>query len=73
MNAANEVAVAAFLDRKIGFLDIAPLVSETLDRMNGVGDLSASAGGDALEVAMMVDASARRVAVDALSRRQRPQ
>ncbi len=73
MNAANEVAVAAFLDRKIGFLDIAPLVSETLDRMNGARDLSASAGGDALEVAMMVDASARRVAVDALSRRQRPQ
>ena len=72
MNAANEVAVAAFLDRKIGFLDIAPLVSETLDRMNGTGDLSASAGGDALDVAMMVDASARRVAVDALSRRQRP-
>lgn len=73
MNAANEIAVAAFLDRKIGFLDIAPLVSETLDRMNGVGDLSASTGGDALEVAMMVDASARRLAVDALSRRQRLQ
>jgi 1-deoxy-D-xylulose-5-phosphate reductoisomerase len=73
MNAANEIAVAAFLDRKIGFLDIAPLVSETLDRMNGAGDLSASTGGDALEVAMMVDASARRVAVEALSRRQRVQ
>jgi hypothetical protein len=41
--------------------------------MNGAGALSASTGGDALEVAMMVDASARRVAVEALSRRQRVQ
>lgn len=73
MNAANEVAVAAFLDRKIGFLDIAPLVSETLDRMNGTGDLNAGAGGDALETAMMIDASARRVAGEALDRRRRLQ
>ena len=69
MNAANEIAVAAFLDRKIGFLDIASLVSDTLDRMNGVGDLEGSVGDGALEGAMMVDASARRVAADAISRR----
>ncbi|MDP1631876.1 MAG: 1-deoxy-D-xylulose-5-phosphate reductoisomerase [Caulobacter sp.] len=69
MNAANEVAVAAFLDRKIGFLDIAPLVSDTLSRMNGLGDLQAGVGDSALEGAMMVDASARRIAADALSRR----
>ncbi|MDO9222567.1 MAG: 1-deoxy-D-xylulose-5-phosphate reductoisomerase [Caulobacter sp.] len=69
MNAANEIAVAAFLDRKIGFLDIASLVSDTLDRMNGVGDLEGSVGDGALEGAMMVDASARRVAADAVSRR----
>jgi 1-deoxy-D-xylulose-5-phosphate reductoisomerase len=69
MNAANEIAVAAFLDRKIGFLDIAPLVSDTLARMNGVGDLTSSVGDGALESAMMVDASARRVTVEALSRR----
>jgi len=69
MNAANEVAVAAFLDRRIGFLDIAPLVSDTLARMNGVGDLQVSVGGGALESAMMVDASARRVTVEAVSRR----
>ena len=30
-NAANEIAVAAFLERRIGFLDIAELVSDTLD------------------------------------------
>jgi 1-deoxy-D-xylulose-5-phosphate reductoisomerase len=71
MNAANEVAVAAFLDRRIGFLDIAATVSETLDRLNGVGDLDAYNGGDALESAMMIDVSTRRVAAQVLSRFER--
>jgi 1-deoxy-D-xylulose-5-phosphate reductoisomerase len=31
LNAANEVAVAAFLNGQIGFLDIANVVSSTLD------------------------------------------
>ncbi|MGC1470940.1 MAG: 1-deoxy-D-xylulose-5-phosphate reductoisomerase, partial [Sphingorhabdus sp.] len=31
LNAANEVAVAAFLAGQIGFLDIADVVSSTLD------------------------------------------
>ncbi|AEI37051.1 MAG: 1-deoxy-D-xylulose-5-phosphate reductoisomerase [Zymomonas mobilis subsp. pomaceae] len=31
MNAANEIAVAAFLERKIGFLDIAKIVEKTLE------------------------------------------
>ncbi|WP_395672644.1 1-deoxy-D-xylulose-5-phosphate reductoisomerase [Phenylobacterium sp.] len=60
MNAADEVAVAAFLDRKIGFLDIARVVSETLDRMAGA-DLG-PASNDALEEARATDAAARRVA-----------
>ena len=30
MSAANEVAVAAFLDRKIKFMDIPRLISETM-------------------------------------------
>jgi 1-deoxy-D-xylulose-5-phosphate reductoisomerase len=34
LNAANEEAVAAFLGRKIGFLDIVRTVEETLARMN---------------------------------------
>jgi 1-deoxy-D-xylulose-5-phosphate reductoisomerase len=34
-NAANEVAVAAFLEGRIGFLDIAALVEETLGRVDG--------------------------------------
>jgi 1-deoxy-D-xylulose-5-phosphate reductoisomerase len=34
-NAANEVAVAAFLDGRIGFLEIASLVEDALDRADG--------------------------------------
>ncbi|MEY6431646.1 1-deoxy-D-xylulose-5-phosphate reductoisomerase [Thioalkalicoccus limnaeus] len=48
LNAANEVAVAAFLDRRIGFTDIARTVERTLDRLpptairdQGVADLLA--------------------------------
>ena len=32
MNAANEVAISAFLDRKIGFLRMAEIVEETMDK-----------------------------------------
>jgi 1-deoxy-D-xylulose-5-phosphate reductoisomerase len=40
-NAANEVAVAAFLDGRIGFLEIASLVEDALERSDGApaGDL----------------------------------
>jgi 1-deoxy-D-xylulose-5-phosphate reductoisomerase len=68
MNAANEIGVAAFLDRQIGFLDIAALVSETIDRLNGTGDLAAETDADPLEWAMTIDAGARRVAAQVLSR-----
>lgn len=34
MNAANEVAVGAFLNRKIGFLDIVKTVETVLDKMS---------------------------------------
>lgn len=62
LNAANEVAVAAFLDRKIGFLDIAATVAETLERMSRDGALVAGANIEALENARETDAAARRVA-----------
>ena len=68
MNAANEVAVAAFLDRKIGFLDIASAVAGTLERMNGLGNL-ADSDGDALDSAMMTDASARRIAAEVVGQK----
>jgi 1-deoxy-D-xylulose-5-phosphate reductoisomerase len=68
MNAANEVAVGAFLDRRIGFLDIAGSVQDTLDRLNGGWELGDQPGGDELEAAMIIDASARRVATEVVSR-----
>jgi len=70
MNAANEMAVAAFLDRRIGFLDIAAAVSETLDELNGAGHLS-EADADPVESALIIDASARRTAAQVLSRLKR--
>lgn len=60
MNAANERAVAAFLDRRIAFLDIPNVVAETLERLDSAGDLPAS--NDAVESARRADAAARRVA-----------
>jgi 1-deoxy-D-xylulose-5-phosphate reductoisomerase len=41
LNAANEIAVAAFLSRKIGFGDIAGLVAKTLSAMTEAGELGA--------------------------------
>jgi 1-deoxy-D-xylulose-5-phosphate reductoisomerase len=64
MKAANEVAVGAFLDRRIGFLDIARAVDETLQRLD-FGDAGAS--GDVLEEALLIDAAARRTAETVLS------
>jgi 1-deoxy-D-xylulose-5-phosphate reductoisomerase len=68
MNAANEVAVGAFLDRRLGFLDIATTVRATLEQMDGTGDLAAGGSDQTLEWAMMIDASARRVAAQVLTR-----
>jgi 1-deoxy-D-xylulose-5-phosphate reductoisomerase len=64
MNAANEVAVGAFLDRRIGFLDIARAVDETLQRMDFT---LAGASVDVLEEALMIDSAARRTAETVLS------
>lgn len=61
MNAANERAVAAFLDRRIGFLDIPGVVAETLERMDRIADRT-SPDDDAVESARHTDAEARRVA-----------
>jgi len=61
MNAADEIAVAAFLDRKIGFLDIAGVIEATLDRMDAEG-WGRRNEGEVLEAARAADATARRVA-----------
>lgn len=43
LNAANEVAVAAFLDEQIGFTDITAIVAATLDRFEVGDDLDLAA------------------------------
>jgi 1-deoxy-D-xylulose-5-phosphate reductoisomerase len=39
LNAANEVAVSAFLNRKIGFYDITESVCEVCERLSGAKDV----------------------------------
>jgi 1-deoxy-D-xylulose-5-phosphate reductoisomerase len=56
LNAANEVAVAAFLAGKIGFLDIAFTVEQALDRYNG------PPAPTTIDEVLMVDAMARHLA-----------
>jgi len=59
-NAANEVAALAFLDRRLGFLNIAAVVADTLSRVTASG---VDSGSDcACEAALAVDAQARRLA-----------
>ena len=55
MSAANEVAVEAFLARRIGFLDIAAIVEDVMDRM---GHREA----ESLEAVIAIDLEARAVA-----------
>jgi 1-deoxy-D-xylulose-5-phosphate reductoisomerase len=57
LNAANEVAVELFLDRRIGFLDIAALVERVLERL---GDQPLHALADV----MAADSAARRTAAE---------
>jgi 1-deoxy-D-xylulose-5-phosphate reductoisomerase len=68
MNAANEVAVGAFLGGRLKFLDIASAVRETLEALNGADELAGGGEEDALERALTIDASSRRVAAQVLSR-----
>ena len=67
MNAANEIAVAAFLAGRIGFLDIAAVVEAVLEALEASGDLKPS-GGDVIESAFAIDALARRAASSHLDR-----
>jgi 1-deoxy-D-xylulose-5-phosphate reductoisomerase len=63
LNAANEAAVALFLGRRLGFLDIATVVEETLDRLGA----PAVAG---LDDVLALDAQARAVAGELAARRE---
>ncbi|MCU6452915.1 1-deoxy-D-xylulose-5-phosphate reductoisomerase [Sphingomonas sp. A2-49] len=55
LNAANEVAVAAFLARRIGFLEIAAIVADTLARYDPPAPRD-------VEAVLAVDGEARRMA-----------
>jgi 1-deoxy-D-xylulose-5-phosphate reductoisomerase len=61
LNAANEVAVAAFLEGRIGFLDIAIAVAETLDAVQ-------SRCPESLADVDAMDAEARRCAAQLVAR-----
>ncbi|WP_339869803.1 1-deoxy-D-xylulose-5-phosphate reductoisomerase [Pseudohongiella nitratireducens] len=61
LNAANEVAVAAFLDGRLRFTDIATVVSETLARITCTEPLS-------LAMIQQVDKEARAVATGLVSK-----
>jgi 1-deoxy-D-xylulose-5-phosphate reductoisomerase len=65
LNAANEVAVAAFLEGRAGFLDIPAIIAATLDRH--AGDAAES-----VEALIELDARARESAGGQLSRGVRP-
>ena len=55
LNAANEIAVAAFLAGRIGFLEIAAIVADTLERYDPPAP-------GTLDAVLAVDAEARRLA-----------
>jgi 1-deoxy-D-xylulose-5-phosphate reductoisomerase len=64
LNASNEIAVKAFLDKRIGFLDIAACVAASLERAEARGllrDLST------LDDVLAVDREARAMAQDVLT------
>ena len=65
LNAANEVAVAAFLQRRIGFLDIAATVDHVMQRL-------AAESAASLEAVLALDAHARAAAADACAACDRP-
>jgi 1-deoxy-D-xylulose-5-phosphate reductoisomerase len=60
LNAANEVAVSAFLQGRIGFLAIPALVEETLARLP-------ASPAESLEALLATDAQARRLTEHAVS------
>jgi 1-deoxy-D-xylulose-5-phosphate reductoisomerase len=64
LNAANEIAVAAFLERRLKFLDIASLVEDTIEIAEKQGAVCAAT---CLDDILAIDALARRLAVAQLS------
>ena len=65
LNAANEVAVAAFLDRRIRFTDIADVIQRVLATV-------AAGAGDDLDAVLAADAQARAMAQTVIAGLERP-
>ncbi len=64
LNAANEIAVAAFLERRLSFLDISAVISATLDTV-------AATSADNLPAILEADRMARVIAETECRRRQK--
>jgi 1-deoxy-D-xylulose-5-phosphate reductoisomerase len=64
LNAANEIAVAAFLEKRLSFLEIAAIVSDTLDCYDPTAPQT-------LDEVLAVDAGARRIAAERIEDRTR--
>ena len=62
LNAANEIAVESFMQRRIGFLDIAGTVADVMDTMG-------SRAADTLDEVIALDAAARHTAQQLTSAR----
>ena len=60
LNAANEIAVDAFLNEKIGFMDIPSVVEYTLDHIE-------NSSADSLELILAVDIQARNIALNRIT------
>ena len=60
LSAANEVAVEAFLGRRLGFTGIAVLVEQVMDRLG-------TPGADSLDSVVALDQAARRMATQMLA------
>ncbi len=65
LNAANEVAVAAFLDHQLGFQHIPQVIAATLDAACAGTDLAAP---QSIEAVLNEDARARALALSALTK-----
>lgn len=64
LNAANEVAVEAFLARRIGFMDIARTVARTLE---AAAARTGTSSVDSLDCVLAIDAEARQLARDVMA------
>lgn len=69
LNAADEIAVAAFLQRRIRFLDIPAAIEATIDALDRRGELG---GAQTLDGTLAVDSIARKICTDWIAARPAP-